>query len=138
MGFGCRTITALHEHVCCMIGYIRGQYVNVRRCWFRYVIKDPPDGQWGTELRNGKWSGMVGMMQNKVRNVVLLSKIAISNESILPPFSLYSISAEPNMSQLMYTRKLTVISGLFNQGGQSTTNYRVATFLSSMAEKIAD
>ena len=67
---------------------------------------------------------------------MLLSTIAISNESILPPFSFYSIFAAPNMSQLMYTRKLTVISGLFNQGGQSTTNYRVANFLSSMAEKM--
>lgn len=30
---------------------------------FTFVLRPPPDGEWGGDLGNGSWSGMVGMLQ---------------------------------------------------------------------------
>ena len=32
-----------------------------------YELIEPADSEWGKEDENGQWSGLVGMMQNKVR-----------------------------------------------------------------------
>ncbi len=28
----------------------------------------PPDGQWGIKMRDGNWTGMIGLVVNKVMN----------------------------------------------------------------------
>ncbi len=35
-------------------------------CIFRYTVKEPPDGAWGSDLGNGNFNGMVGMIQRGV------------------------------------------------------------------------
>ncbi len=32
---------------------------------FTYELDVPPDGQWGANMGNGSWSGMVGMLQRE-------------------------------------------------------------------------
>ena len=33
---------------------------------FSYHAMEPPDGQWGAMKSDGKWSGMVGQLEDKV------------------------------------------------------------------------
>ena len=35
---------------------------------FSYIVKEPPDGLYGMQGPDGKFSGMMGMLQNDVRN----------------------------------------------------------------------
>ena len=32
---------------------------------FTYVLKKPPDGQWGSNIGNNTWTGFVHMLQTK-------------------------------------------------------------------------
>ena len=32
----------------------------------RYQIVPPPDGEWGARRQDGSWTGMVGMVRNRV------------------------------------------------------------------------
>ena len=32
---------------------------------FTYTLVEPEDGQWGVELEDGNWTGLVGMLQWK-------------------------------------------------------------------------
>ena len=38
-------------------------YVN---CYARYKIVEPPDGLYGTDVGNGSWNGIIGMIQRRV------------------------------------------------------------------------
>ncbi|OWF39812.1 Glutamate receptor ionotropic, kainate 3 [Mizuhopecten yessoensis] len=40
---------------------------------FTYDVMEPPDGDWGLELDNGSWSGVVGMLQRKEIDLVVAS-----------------------------------------------------------------
>ncbi|XP_069104062.1 glutamate receptor ionotropic, delta-1-like isoform X1 [Argopecten irradians] len=40
---------------------------------FTYDVIEPPDGDWGLELDNGSWSGVVGMLQRKEIDLVVAS-----------------------------------------------------------------
>ena len=33
--------------------------------FYRYSIVEPPDGTYGIDLKNGSWSGMMGMVKEK-------------------------------------------------------------------------
>lgn len=34
-------------------------------CCFRYVIREPKDGEWGMLLEGGNWTGLVGTLQQE-------------------------------------------------------------------------
>ena len=47
-----------------------------------YELVLPPDGEYGRDIGNGSWTGVVGMMQNKVRHLSFnFSSLAVISQS---------------------------------------------------------
>ncbi|XP_013791222.1 glutamate receptor ionotropic, delta-1-like [Limulus polyphemus] len=55
---------------------------------FRYVIKTPLDGEWGIQLSNQTWSGMIGMVQRKEADLSVDGIVITSDRKEVVDFSI--------------------------------------------------
>ncbi|KAK7084679.1 hypothetical protein SK128_009074 [Halocaridina rubra] len=54
---------------------------------FSYVVRTPPDGQWGIDTGNGNWNGMIRMVQDSEVSGILAFYIVSYGNSYITPAS---------------------------------------------------
>ncbi|CAC5406402.1 GRID1 [Mytilus coruscus] len=54
---------------------------------FTYDLIGPPDGNWGAELDNGTWNGMVGQLQRKEIDMVATALTVLSQREMVMDFT---------------------------------------------------
>ncbi|CAC5406405.1 GRID1 [Mytilus coruscus] len=84
---------------------------------FTYDLIGPPDGNWGAELDNGYWNGMVGQLQRKEVDMVATALTVLSQREIVMDFThpyYYEFSSiivkKPDPNEKQWTKLLDPFS----------------------------
>ena len=76
---------------------------------FRYEVTTPPDGQWGVELENGSFTGMIGQISREVCMYFKLFDFSL--------FVDFALIIEPVL--LTLCSNMPKIQGVYAKTGQS-------------------